>query len=92
MSTMNCDIKEFDYRITDSKPIIKLPINHFSTKSKIKPETLLYNITTLLNECNTANIDFTFGGENNKQLVPLSKRFCDNIILYFVIPEDTIKK
>lgn len=90
MITKNC-VKEFDYRITDNKPITKLPINHFSTKANIKPETLLYNITTTLSECNTADIDFTSGGENNKKLIPLSNRFCDNIVLYFVIPAETIK-
>lgn len=90
MITKNC-VKEFDYRITDNKPITRLPIYYFSTKANKKTETLLYNITTILNECNTVNINFTSGGENNKKLVPLSNRFCDNIILYFVIPAETIK-
>ncbi|KAK8837707.1 hypothetical protein M9Y10_036247 [Tritrichomonas musculus] len=90
MQNENCGIKEFDYRFKESKPTITLPINYFSVKSKTKPETLLYNINVQVNSCDTSNIDFTYGGTNNNTFKPLSKRFCDNIILYFELPKETI--
>ena len=83
-------IRELDYSISD-KEGIKLPVSYFSAKNKTKPETLLYNITRLINTNDTSDIDFTFGGTNGKELVPFCSRFCDNIILYFVISEDIIK-
>ena len=91
MQNEKCGIKEFDYRFKESKPTITLPTNYFATKSKTKPETLLYNINSIINTCDTSNIDFTSGCSNNNAFKPISKRFCDNIILYFVIPEETIK-
>lgn len=96
--TTNCDsqeeqgtfetIRELDYNIFD-KEGVKLPFSYFYTNSK--SETLLHNITYTLNINDTANIDFTLGGTNNKELKPLCSRFCDNIIIHFIIPEDIIK-
>ncbi|KAK8875769.1 hypothetical protein M9Y10_005944 [Tritrichomonas musculus] len=90
MANENCGIKEFDYRFKEPKPTITLPINYFSVKSKTKPETLLYNINCQVNSCDTSKIDFTSGGTNNNTFKPLSKRFCDNIILYFELERETI--
>lgn len=83
-------IRELDYSLSD-KEGIKLPVSYFSARNKTKPETLLYNITRLINTNDTSDIDFTFGGTNERELVPLCSRFCDNIILCFVISEDIIK-
>ena len=84
------NIRELDYSISD-KEGVKLPVSYFSAKCKTKAETLLYNITRILNTNDTADIDFTLGGTNNKELKPLCSRFCDNIIVYFIISEDVIK-
>ena len=84
------NIRELDYSISD-KEGVKLPVSYFSAKCKTKAETLLYNITRVLNTNDTADIDFTLGGTNNKELKPLCSRFCDNIIVYFIISEDIIK-
>jgi hypothetical protein len=55
-------------------------------KKNVKPETMLYNINKTINTNDTSNIDFTTNGRNGHTLEPLSTIFCDNIVLYSIIP------
>ncbi|KAK8866392.1 hypothetical protein M9Y10_009354 [Tritrichomonas musculus] len=61
------NISELDYSISD-KEGVKHPVSYFSTKCKTKAEKLLYNIIRILNTNDTADIDFTLSGTNNKEL------------------------
>lgn len=50
------------------------------------PETMLYNFTKSINGNDISNIDYTAGAINGHPLKALSERFCDNIILYYLVP------
>ena len=73
----------------NDEPYITTPINAFSN-STANTNTLLHNITITLDKCDTAYIDYTAGASNNHPLESLSDRFCDNIILYYTLPEEDV--
>ena len=59
----------------------------------------MYNLTKAINYNNISDIDYagsttkyTEGARNGNTLIALSERFCDNIILYYMVPfnKDTI--
>lgn len=74
-------IGELDYNISDDEGV-KLPVSYFSAKNKTKLETLLYNITRLINSKDTSDIIFTFEGANERKLKQLFPRSA--IILSFI--------
>lgn len=82
-------INELSLDFDISKPYITAPINAFSSV-RANYETLLQAITRELNKNDTAFIDYTAGATNEHTLVPLSDRFCDNIILYYFLPEEDV--
>ena len=53
---------------------------------------MLYNHTKTINRNDISNIDYTERSTNNHKLNPLSDRFCDNIIFYYMVPIDTNTK
>ena len=58
--------------------------------TKIKPETLLYNLNKIINKSDINRVDYTKGGylpnlENG--LEPLNDLFSDNILVYSPIPD-----
>lgn len=71
--TTNCEKQATKKQGTESWPIecVMLSVSYISAKCKTKAETLLYNITRILNTNNTADINFTLGGKNNKELKTL---------------------
>lgn len=92
LQTKSCDIREIEYKFDDGIPTTEIPIKNFSTIVKnVKPENVLYNINKQINTNDTSTLDFTYGGTNNNFLEPVSTRFCDNIIFYFIIPEEIVK-
>lgn len=92
LQTMSCDIREIEYKFDDDTRTTEIPIKNFSAIVKnVKPENLLYNINKQINTNDTATLDLTYGGTNNNTLEPVSTRFCDNIIFYFIIPEEIVK-
>ena len=75
---------------TTNEPTKTIPINAFC-KANTKPDTLLLNIAREITKSNTAKLDYTKDATNNNPLNPLSKRFCDNIVLYYFIPQQDIE-
>ena len=70
---------------------ITIPLKHVQRKN-VKPETMLYNLTKTINWNNISDIDFTERSTNNHKLNPLSDRFCDNVIFYYMVPIDPHNK
>ena len=70
---------------------ITIPLKHVQRKNA-KPETMLYNLTKTINWNDISDIDYA-GVRNGNTLKPLSERFCDNIIFYYLVPfnKDTNK-
>ncbi|KAK8896227.1 hypothetical protein M9Y10_014122 [Tritrichomonas musculus] len=66
-------------------PTITMPLKHVQHNNS-KPETMLYNLTKSINANDISNIDYTAGVRNKHELKALSERFCDNIILYYLVP------
>lgn len=69
----------------------------FSLKSigggnkNIKRETLLQNLNRIINQTDISLVDYTTGGvPSNKPLQPISKLFCDNIIVYCCIDDKLV--
>jgi hypothetical protein len=69
---------------------ITIPISSVGT-TKIKPETLLYNLNKIINENNISNVDYTTGGIQNNKLEPLSNIFSDNIIVYYFLDKIAVE-
>ena len=51
-----------------------------------EPETMLYNLTKTINWNDISDIDYTERSPNNHKHNPLSDRFCDNAIFYYMVP------
>jgi hypothetical protein len=66
-----------------------IPYSYLGTNN---PEAQLYNINRIINNTDISNIDYTTGGTNGHELVPLCDMFSDNIILYYFIPEEIIER
>ena len=64
---------------------ITIPLKHVQ-RNNVTPETMLYNLTKTINWNDISYIDYTEGARNGNTLKPLSERFCDNIILYYLVP------
>jgi hypothetical protein len=58
--------------------------------SKIKPETLLYNLNKFVNKSDITYVDYTKGGTNGHKLIPINNMFSDNIVLYYFIDKEQI--
>ncbi|KAK8882367.1 hypothetical protein M9Y10_045009 [Tritrichomonas musculus] len=72
-------------------PTITIPLKYVQCNNA-KPETMLYNFTKSININDISDIDYTAGASNNNTLKPLSERFCDNIIFYYLVPIDPNNK
>jgi hypothetical protein len=59
--------------------------------SKIKSETLLYNLNKWINENDITFVDYTQKGTNGHVLEQINDIFSDNIILYFFIDPKTVE-
>ena len=81
-----------EVNIKDISPYsITIPLKYVQRKN-VKPETMLYNLTKILNKNNISDIDYTAQNTLKRksnaghELKSLSNRFCDNIILYYLVP------
>lgn len=94
LQTISCDLREIEYKFEDGIPTTEIPIKNFSWIVKnVKPKNLLFKINYQINTNDTSTLDFTFGGTNNNALLePVSTRFFDNIIFYFIIPEEIVEE
>ena len=72
-------------------PTITIPLKYVQ-RNNAKPETMLYNFTKSININDISDIDYTAGASSNNTLKPLSERFCDNIIFYYLVPIDPNNK
>ena len=61
-------------------------------RNNTAPKTVLYNLTKSANMNDISDINYTAGATNNNVLKALSQRFCDNIILYYLVPIDPNNK
>ena len=60
--------------------------------SKVKHETLLYNLNRIINTNDISFIDYTQGGTKaNEPLQPLNTLFSDNIVVFMPLNDDLIK-
>ena len=60
--------------------------------SKIKHETLLYNLNRIINTNDISFIDYTQGGTKaNEPLQPLNTLFSDNIVVFMPLDDKLIK-
>lgn len=71
--TTYCEKQATKKQGTESRPIecAMFSVSYISAKCKTKAETLLYNMTKILNTNNTADINSTLGGKNNKEFKTL---------------------
>ena len=53
---------------------------------------MLYNFTKTLNWNDISDINYTIRSHNNHKLKPLSERFCDNIVFYYLVQNDPNNK
>ena len=63
--------------------------------TKIKMETLLYNLNKVINKSDIARVDYTKGGYKpnlGNGLEPLNDLFSDNILVYCPIPDNLVDK
>ena len=56
-------------------------IKHVQGKN-VKPETMLYNFTMIINWNDISNIDYTTEAGSNHKLKSLSEKLCDNVIFF----------
>jgi hypothetical protein len=59
--------------------------------SKIKTETLLYNLNKFINKSDITYVDYTNGGTNKHKLEPINNMFSDNIVVYYYIDKSFIE-
>jgi hypothetical protein len=76
--------------IDKTKTDITIPINSIGT-TKIKPETLLYNLNKIINQNDIYDVDYTKGGTPNNKLEPLGDIFSDNIIVYYFLDKTIVE-
>lgn len=75
-----------EYALTDiSELSMRIPLKRVQHKNA-GPETMLNNFTKSINWNDISNIDYTTRATNKHPLKALSERFCDNIILYYLVP------
>ena len=80
---------ELSIGFDNTQPYTSAPLKAFSTASA-NTTTLLHAISRELLTNDTAFIDYTAGATNDHPLTPLSDRFCDNVILYYFLPEEDV--
>jgi hypothetical protein len=76
--------------IDKTKTDITIPSSFIGT-TKIKPETLLYNLNKLINQNDIYDVDYTKGGTPNNKLEPLGGIFSDNIIVYYFLDKTVVE-
>jgi hypothetical protein len=59
---------------------------------KVKSETLLYNLSKVINPNDISDVDHTRGGTSDHGLETLNILFSDNIVLGCYIPRDKIER